>query len=113
MGYFDQFKNEGVPFMENATQGKIKEHLGEELHVDDFGIIQTKQYGKCAVVHFAEYPGKFFFGNEYLTDMLEQVRADGMQGLLAASTIVFFEKVAKESGNAYIAFDVMEFNPNA
>lgn len=113
MGYFDQFQNKGIPFMENAKQGKIQDHLGEALQIDDFGFINTQDYGRCAVIHFREYPSNFFFGNTYVTEMLDQVKADGMEGLLFASVIRFKEQTGKTSGRTYITFDVEEFTPNA
>ena len=112
MGYFDKYKYTGVPFMENASAGKISDHLGEKLHIDDFGIIQTKDYGTTGVVHFKEYPGYFFFANDILTELLLGVRDDGMQGLLAASTITFSKKTSK-NGREYINYDIEEFTPNA
>lgn len=112
MGYFDKFKREGVPFMEGATLGKITDHLGEDLHIDEFGIINSKEYGITGVVHFKEYPGYFFFANEILTEMLIAVRDDNMQGLLSASVIRFSLKTSK-NGRDYIAYEIDEFKPNA
>lgn len=111
MGYFDQFQNNGIPFMEGAEKHNLSEIVGKPLHIDDFGFINTKDYGRCAVIHFKEFPDFFFFGNDIIREMLEKVDADGMRELLALSTITFKCQIARVSGREYIGYKVDEYKP--
>ena len=107
MGYFAQFKNEGVPFMEGRDKGDKAEILGKALHIEDFGFING-QDGKFAVMLFAEIPDKFYFGNSIVTEMLQTVERDNMRQGLRECAITFKERKSKESGRTYIAFDIDE-----
>lgn len=107
MGYFAQFTNEGVPFMEGRDKGDKSEILGKPLHIADFGFINGND-GKFAVMLFAEIPEKFYFGNSIITEMLEAVERDNQRQALKEVQITFKERKAKESGRTYIAFDIDE-----
>lgn len=107
MGYFAQFKNEGVPFMEGRDKGDKSEILDRPLHIVDFGFINGND-GKFAVMLFAEIPDKFYFGNSIVTEMLEAVERDNQRQALKEVQITFMERKAKESGRTYIAFDIDE-----
>lgn len=107
MGYFAQFKNEGVPFMEGRYKGEKSEILGKPLHIADFGFINGND-GNFAVMLFAEIPDKFYFGNSIVTEMLEAVERDNQRQALKEVQITFNERKAKESGRTYIAFDIDE-----
>lgn len=107
MGYFAQFKNEGVPFMEGRDKGEKSEILDKPLHIVDFGFINGND-GKFAVMLFAEIPEKFYFGNSIITEMLEAVERDNQRQALKEVQITFKERKAKESGRTYIAFDIDE-----
>lgn len=102
MGYFDKFKNEGVPFMEGREKGDKDEIIGKRLHIDQFGFIRGNK-GDYAVVSFREIPDKFYFGNKILTEMLQTVQADGMEEELSAQVISFEERVSRD-GNTYMAY---------
>ena len=110
MGYFAQFRNEGVPFMEGREKGDKAEILGKPLHIEDFGFING-QDGKFAVMLFSEIPDKFFFGNSIVTEMLQAVERDDMRKGLRECTITFKERVSKETKRTYIAFDIDENTP--
>ena len=107
MGYFSQFKNEGVPFMEGRDKGDKAEIMNRPLHIQDFGFING-QDGKFAVMLFAEEPEKFYFGNSIITEMLMQVERDDMKQGLREVAITFKERKSKETGRTYIAFDIDE-----
>ena len=111
MGYFDKYVNNGIPFMDGAEKGSLADLVGEPLHLDQFGFIHTKDYGEAAVVHFKEKPGMFYFANEILYNLLRGVADDGMEQLLAVSTITLSVRTSKSTGRDYIAFDIDEFKP--
>ncbi|MBQ8427063.1 MAG: hypothetical protein IJX16_04825 [Clostridia bacterium] len=107
MGYFKKFKNDGVPFMENAEKGEINDLLGQKLHITDFGFINGKN-GKFAVLQFGEKPNMFYFGNSIVSEMLEQVQIDGMEQELPNVEIMFEKRVSKETNREYTAFEIFE-----
>lgn len=107
MGYFKQFKNDGVPFMENAQKGNIKDILGEKLHISEFGFINGND-GRFAVIAFDEKPNMFYFGNSYITRMLEKVEEDGKQDELRNVEIMFESRISKTTNREYIAFEIFE-----
>ena len=106
MGYFDKFKNEGVPFMEGKTKGELQDVLNQKLHIDEFGFINGEN-GRFAVIHVKEYPEQFFFCNSVITEMLETVKEDGQEALLATSAITFSKAVSKKN-REYYTFEVEE-----
>ena len=103
MGYFDKFRNDGIPFMDGRDKGDLKELLGKELHIADFGFIRGKN-GDFGVVAFAEDGEKFYFCNAIITEMLRTVQADGMEDALANQGIVFSMKTSK-GGQDYMTFE--------
>ena len=104
MGYFDKFVRKGIPFMEGREKGNLRELVNRPLHIVDFGFIEGKD-GKFAVMSFMEDAGRFYFGNSIVTEMLEEVDADGMRDELAQQAIQFDLRVSKERGQEYMAFD--------
>ena len=110
MGYFDKFKNEGIPFMEGKEKGDLANILNQPLHIDDFGFANGEN-GRYAVIHVVEYPNLFFFGNSVITEMLETVREDGQEELLKASVTTFSKAVSKK-GREYYTFDIQEVKEN-
>lgn len=104
MGYFDKFNNKGIPFMEGAERMLVKDILGQQVHIADYGYINGKD-GKFACFRTVEHPGKFFFGNAILTEMLMEVDKDGMKDELPDQAIVFSERISKETNREYTAFE--------
>ena len=104
MGYFDKFVRKGIPFMEGREKGNLRDMVGKPLHIVDYGFIEGKD-GKFAVIAFIEDVAHFYFGNSIVTEMLEEVEADGMRDELAHQTIQFEMRVSKERGQEYMAFD--------
>lgn len=104
MGYFDKFNSgKGIPFMDGAEKGEMKDILGENVHIDDFGFIRNDE-GDFAVIQLREYPNMFFFCNQVITDMLHEVDKDGMRGELPSQIIRFSSKTSKK-GRDYFAFE--------
>lgn len=104
MGYFSKFNNKGIPFMDGADKMNISEIYGQPVHIVDYGYINGKD-GKFACIKLAEFPGKFFFTNKIITEMLQQVDIDGKKDDLALTAITFVEKKSKESGRSYCAYE--------
>ena len=102
MGYFDKFKHEGIPFMENREKGNMQDILDEPLHINGFGFIKGKN-GDFACISLSEYPDKFYFANSIITDMLKEVQKDGMEEELMYQPIVFSMRTSKD-GNDYMTF---------
>ena len=104
MGYFDKFVRKGIPFMEGREKGNLRDMVDKPLHIVDYGFIEGKD-GKFAVIAFKEDADRFYFGNSIVTEMLEEVYADGMREELAQQAIQFDLRVSKERGQEYMAFD--------
>ena len=104
MGYFDKFVRKGIPFMEGREKGNLRDMLERPLHIVDYGFIEGKD-GRFAVIAFKEDADRFYFGNSIVTEMLEEVDADGMRDELAQQAIQFDLRVSKERGQEYMAFD--------
>lgn len=103
MSFFTEFNNDGIPFMDGKDKGERSEILDRPLHMDDFGFINGSD-GEFAVMHFAEIPDKFFFGNSIITEMLHKVNAASMKAHLAEQAITFTLKTSKETKREYMAF---------
>lgn len=104
MGYFDKFVRKGIPFMEGREKGNLRELVNRPLHIVDYGFIEGKD-GRFAVIAFKEDADRFYFGNSIVTEMLEEVDADGMRDELTEQAIQFDLRVSKERGQEYMAFD--------
>ena len=104
MGYFDKFVRKGIPFMEGREKGNLRDMVDKPLHIVDYGFIEGKD-GKFAVIAFKEDADRFYFGNSIVTEMLEEVDADGMREELAQQAIQFDLRVSKERNQEYMAFD--------
>lgn len=102
MGYFDKFKNEGVPFMEGREKGNIHEIVDEPLHIMEFGFIHGNN-GDFAVIRVAEVEDKFYFCNSIITELLQTVRDDGMESELAEQ-VVYFEERKSKNGQTYMTY---------
>jgi hypothetical protein len=77
MGYFGKFgKSKGIPFMDNAEKGNIRDHLGKQLTLRDYGFINGDN-GVYACVCFEELPGRFYFMNAIFTEALQEIERDG------------------------------------
>ena len=95
--------NKGIAFMDGATKGDIKSHLGKVLHIAEFGFIQGED-APFGVVRFSEIEGEFFFVNAITTAMLKQVEKDGMAEALTEQGVVFTKHVSKKN-REYIGFE--------
>lgn len=104
MGYFDKFVRKGIPFMEGREKGNLRDLVDKPLHIVDYGFIEGKD-GRFAVIAFKEDEANFYFGNSIVTEMLEEVDADGMRDELANQVIQFSLRISKERGQEYMAFD--------
>ena len=98
--------SKGIPFMDGAEKGEKDELLGEWLHIDDFGFINGEN-GEFAVLQSRERPGKFYFGNQIITEMLQRVNADSMKQHLAENAIKFTMRTS-EKGRDYMTFEFAE-----
>ena len=106
MGYFDKFNSgKGIPFMDGADKGELRDILGDIVHISDFGFIRNDE-GDFAVIQLSEHPGVFYFCNQVITDMLHEVEKDGMRGELPKQGIKFEQKVSKK-GREYFAFEFL------
>ena len=103
MGYFDKFRNDGIPFMEGRDKGDLRDMLDQPLHIIDFGFIKGKN-GDFAVIALAEESDKFYFCNSIITDMLRTVQADDMQDALPQQAIEFTLRMSK-GGQEYMTFE--------
>lgn len=104
MAYWDKFSaNKGIPFMEGADKGDLKEIAGEVVHIADFGFIRNDD-GDYAVIKLKEHENTFYFCNQVITDMLHEVQNDGMKGELPEQAIKFDIKTSKR-GRDYFAFE--------
>lgn len=103
MGYFDKFRNDGIPFMDGRDKGDLHDLMGKELHIIEFGFIRGKN-GDFGVVAFKEDKKRFYFCNAIITEMLQTVQADGMEDALAQQAIVFSVKTSK-AGQDYMTFE--------
>lgn len=102
MGYFDKFKNNGIPFMDGREKGDLHQIIGEKVHIDDFGFINGEN-GEYAVISTIEYPQTFFFCNAIITEMLRTVQADEMESALAKQEIAFVEMKSRR-GREYMTY---------
>ena len=98
--------SKGIPFMDGAEKGEKDELLGEWLHIEDFGFINGEN-GDFAVLKIRERPGKFYFGNQIITEMLQRVNADSMKQHLAENAIKFTMRTS-EKGRDYMTFEFAE-----
>lgn len=98
--------SKGIPFMDGAEKGEKEELLGEWLHIEDFGFINGEN-GDFAVLQIRERPGKFYFGNQIITEMLQRVNADSMKQHLAENAIKFTMRTS-EKGRDYMTFEFAE-----
>lgn len=98
--------SKGIPFMDGAEKGDKEEIMGEWLHIDDFGFINGEN-GEFAVMQIRERPGKFYFGNQIITEMLQRVNADSMKQHLAENAIKFTMRTS-EKGRDYMTFEFAE-----
>ena len=102
--YFtDLNPSKGIPFMDGAEKGEKDEILGEWLHIEDFGFIEGEN-GEFAVLQIRERPGKFYFGNSIITEMLQKVSKDNMKKHLADNAVKFSMKTS-EKGRDYMTFE--------
>lgn len=104
MGYFSKFNTgKGIPFMNDAEKGDFKEIIGSPVHIADFGFIRNED-GDFAVISVKERPGRFYFCNQIVTEMLHTVDDDGMRKELVGEPIAFEYRTSKK-GREYLAFE--------
>lgn len=103
MSYFAKFNRGGIPFMEGADKASFDEILDVELHIADYGFIKGDE-GEYACIQIAEKPGKFYFANSIITEMLKEVERDGHKDELPTEVIVF-SKRKSEKGRDYYAYE--------
>ena len=107
MGYFGSFgKGKGIPFMTDANKGSIRDIIGREVSLKDYGYINGDN-GVYACVCFNEIPNTFFFTNKIFTDALKQIEADEKIDDLKKCGIVFGIAHSK-NGREYISFEIIE-----
>lgn len=81
--------------MEDRTAGNIREELlGMQLHLEDYGVIKTKN-GEAPVLLFKEVPEKFYFGNKFFLEDIRIMEADNRIETLKKATIVFYNVTSK------------------
>lgn len=107
MGYFDKFNSKGIPFMDNADKGDMKEIVGETMHIEDFGFIRSDEGGDYGVISLREKPDTFYFCNQVITDMLHQVDDDNMRDELPKQAIKF-EIATSKKGREYYRFEFLK-----
>lgn len=103
MGYFDKFKNAGIPFMEGREKGSLKDVHGQDLHIIDFGFINGED-GEYAVMMFAEDDAHFYFGNSIITSMLHTIDEDGMREELKEQPVQFEERTSRNGKRQYTTY---------
>ena len=105
MGYFANLNSgKGVPFMDDRDKGEKADIIGKELHFDEFDFIKTEN-GRCAVATFKELPETFYFMNEVVTNMLDQVRKDGQEDKIQYATVVFSMKENQKGNREYFNYE--------
>lgn len=98
--YFNQFNNDGIPFMEGRDKGDIQALVGEVLHVEDYGFIRTPE-GRYAVIAFREHPDAFYFAGQVLTNILGAVTYDNKSAELKEQSLVLQTRTSR-NGNDYM-----------
>lgn len=104
MSFFTNLNSgKGIAFMDNADKADLKDIATRLVHINDYGYIHGEG-GDFAVIQLAETPGKFYFANSVITDMLKQVDAGDMKGELPNQGIVFKLRTSKK-GRQYMSFE--------
>lgn len=107
-----QFTN-AIPFMEGRERGDLKDVCGRIVTICDYGFMAETKKSKDPVVvlALAEYPDKFFFGGQVITEQMRQLDDEGYREEILAEGIpvVFENRTSKATGNPYMAanYDVM------
>lgn len=105
--YFKKFgKGEGVPFMEGREGASLKQLRNQTINVEEFAFIKT-EHGPCAVFTIKGDCNQFFFANQGLNDMFEQVQNDGMEEELKEQNIHFLTKVS-QNRREYTTFEFVD-----
>lgn len=108
MSYFSKFNRRGISFMDNRDLAKMSELDGKTMHIDDYGWLTDDSGEQYPVISFAEDKKHFYFGGLALTDMLNQVDADGMKDELKKVALKFGKRVSKKAHRTYMGFDILE-----
>ena len=104
MSFFTNLNSgKGIAFMENAEKADLKDIVTKLVHINDYGYIHGED-GDFAVIQIVETPGKFYFANSVITDMLKQVDEGGMKAKLPNQGIVFKLRTSKK-GRQYMSFE--------
>ena len=107
MGYFDKFKREGIPFMNTCEKGLIGELDGQVFHICEWGFLNGKN-GDCVAFTISEKPGKFYFGNAILADILKAVEFDEMADIVPQTRCTTELKTSRRTGRPYRTFVFLE-----
>lgn len=99
MSYFSKFSTNGIPFMESAQKGDLKDIISKPVHITDFGFANG-QHGKYAVIQVAEMPAMFYIVNDVITEILQQIADDNQKEALANEISLIVERTSK-AGNTY------------
>lgn len=104
MSFFtDLNSGKGIAFMDNADKADLKDVATKLVHITDYGYIQGED-GDFAVIQLAETPGKFYFANSVITDMLKKVDGAYKKSELPNQGIVFKPRTSKK-GRQYMSFE--------
>lgn len=105
--YFKQFgRKEGVPFMESRDGASLKELRNQTVQIEEFDFIKTEN-GKCAVFTVRGVDDRFYFANQALNNMLEDVLKDNMSDELTQMCIHFLTKISKNN-REYTTFEFVD-----
>lgn len=94
MSYFSKFQQQGIPFMEGAEKGDIRDIVDSEIHIVDFGFIKGDN-GDFAVFQTKENEGVFFFAPNVISENLKIIDEDGKRALLAKTTVIVRSNTSK------------------
>lgn len=104
--YFAKFKR-GVDFMDGNEKGDLHELCnGEKLKITNIGFMNGDN-GEYAVFMVDSIPGVFYYGNSVVSEMLLQIREDGMIEALKEINVAFREVTSKKN-RTYVTIDFVD-----
>jgi hypothetical protein len=107
MSKFTRFNaGKGITFMDTCEKAQITELFDKVVHITDYGYIKGDT-GEYAVLTVEETPGKFYFANSIVTDMLHEVDEQGLKGEIKDAPIKFVKRVSKRGRN-YVGYEFLE-----
>lgn len=90
--------------------GKTQLHTSEIenmiLTVTDVDAVLTRN-GRCGVMLFREFPGRFYFAGKVLTEMCDDFMADeeAMADLKAGKVQIRIVRAKSKNGNDYVTYE--------